>query len=487
MRYVPGLLLLALTASVAVRADEQNAGGQRAPVQLTAEQDHKRLMDLLKISGFPPGAVATSPDTYNEAIANPYPNLPDPLTFKNGQKVTTAARWRKRRAEILDDFEREVYGRRPQRIPAVTWQVVNTTSGSDGNAATVTKQLLGRVDNSAYPAISVNVQAILTLPANARGRVPVIIQFGGGAFELPANVSTSPNPCQLPGGGRGRGAGPAIAGGPGAARGGAPAAQTWQQQILSRGWGYVNLNTGSVQGDCGAGLQAGIIGLVNKGQPRALDDWGALSAWGWGASRVLDYLETDPAVDASRVGVQGHSRSGKAALLAMALDERFAIGYISSSGQGGAKLHRRKYGETIENLATRFYYWMGGNYLKFTGRWDTLPVDSHELIAACAPRPVFVSAGNGPGATNPDGTVEINDAWVDAKGSFLAVVGAAPVYELLGKRGLGTTQMPPIDTAVVDGDLGFRQHTAGHTPNPTWPTFLQFADRYFANGTAARR
>jgi hypothetical protein len=480
-----GLLLFAFAASMSVQADAQN-GAQPVPAQLTAEQDHKRIMDLLKISGFPPGAVASSPDTYNEALANPYPNLPDPLTFRSGQKVTTAALWRKRRAEILEDFEREVYGRRPGRIPAVTWQVVKTTTGSDGNVATVAKQLLGRVDNATFPAISVNVQAVLTIPANARGRVPVIIQFGGGAFELPANVSTSANPCQT--GAAGRGAGPAPAGVvPGASRGAAAAEQTWQQQILSRGWGYVNLNTGSVQGDCAAGLQAGIIGLVNKGQPRALDDWGALSAWGWGASRVLDYLATDPAVDATRVGVQGHSRSGKAALLAMALDERFAIGYISSSGQGGAKLHRRKYGETIENLATRFYYWMGGNYLKYTGRWDALPVDSHEMIAACAPRPVFISAGNGPGATNPDGTVEINDAWVDARGSFLAAVGAAPVYDLLGKRGLGTTDMPAIDTAVVDGDLGFRQHTAGHTPNPTWPTFLSFADRYFASGAAMRR
>jgi hypothetical protein len=485
MRHVPALLLFALAASLSVQADGQN-GAQRVPGQLTAEQDHKRIMDLLKISGFPPGAVASSPDTYNEALANPYPNLPDPLTFKSGQKVTTAAMWRKRRGEILEDFEREVYGRRPQRIPAVSWQVVKTTTASDGNVATISKQLLGRVDNSTYPAISVNVQAILTLPADTRGRVPVIIQFGGGGFELPATVSTSANTCQIAG--AGRGAGPAPTGAVAAvARGGAAAGQTWQQQIVSRGWGYVNLNTGSVQGDCGAGLQAGIIGLVNKGQPRGLDDWGALSAWGWGASRVLDYLATDPAIDASRVGVQGHSRAGKAALLAMALDERFAIGYISSSGQGGAKLHRRKYGETIENLATRFYYWMGGNYLKYTGRWDALPVDSHELIAACAPRPVFISAGNGPGATNPDGTVEINDAWVDAKGSFLASVGAAPVYDLLGRRGLGTTEMPAIDTAVVDGDLGFRQHTSGHTPNPTWPTFLTFADRYFATSAAVRR
>ena len=479
------LLPFALMVTLCVPINGQS-GPPRAPVLLTAEQDHKRLMDLLKISGFPPGAVATSPDTYNEALANPYPNLPDPLTFKSGQKVTTAATWRKRRAEIMEDFEREVYGRRPQRIPAVTWQVVKTTNGSDGGVETVAKQLLGRVDNAGYPAITVNIQAILTLPANARGRVPVIIQFGGGAFELPGDVSASTSLCPMPGAARGGGPAPAAAP-PAGARGSAPAAQTWQQQILSRGWGYANLNLGTVQGDCGAGLQAGIIGLVNKGQPRALDDWGVLSAWGWGASRLLDHLATDPAVDAARVGVQGHSRSGKAALLAMALDERIAIGYISSSGQGGAKLHRRKYGETIENLATRFYYWMGGNYLKYTGRWDALPVDSHELIAACAPRPVFISAGNGPGPVNPDGTVEINDAWVDAKGSFLAAVGAGPVYALLGRRGLSRTEMPAIDTPVIDGDLGFHQHTAGHTPNPTWPTFLVFTDRYFANGAAARR
>jgi hypothetical protein len=277
---------------------------------------------------------------------------------------------------------------------------------------------------------------------------------------------------------------PAAAAGRGPA---GPAGPTAQQQVLVRGWGYANLNTGSVQADCGAGLTVGIIGLVNKGQPRKLDDWGVLSAWGWGASRLLDYFETDKAVDARRVAVQGHSRAGKAALLAMALDERFATGYISSSGQGGAKLHRRKYGETIENVATTYYHWMAGNYLRYTGRWDTMPVDSHELVALCAPRPVFISAGNGPGPVNPDGTVPINDAWVDAKGSFLAAVGAGPVYRLLGRKDLGTTEFPPIDTALIDGDLGFHQHTAGHTAEPTWPTFLTFAARYFGAQAPTQR
>ena len=215
MRLVSRLILLR-ARRVFARSRPAGAEAPSPPALLTAEQDHKRIMDLLKISGFPPGANASSPDTYNEALANPYPILPDPLTMKNGQKVTTAAMWRTRRTEFIEVFEREIYGRRPANIPKVSWQVVNTSRETNGAVATVTRQLLGRVDNSAYPAISVNIQAILTLPANVRERVPVIIQFGGGAFDLPANVSTSANPCQLPGAGRGAPppAPPAAAGAP---------------------------------------------------------------------------------------------------------------------------------------------------------------------------------------------------------------------------------------------------------------------------------
>jgi hypothetical protein len=480
-----GMVTLAVGLPPGARGVQQ-APAPPSPVQLANQAERLRIMKELKISSIPPGAVSSSPATYNEEDANPYPNLPDPLTLKNGQKVTTAAVWRnRRRPELLEDFQREIYGRTPKNVPKVTWKVVNTAEGTDGEIPTVTKQLLGDVDNSAYPALTVIIQATLTTPAKATGPVPVIIQFGGGAVPLPEGTTAPPNPCAPPGGFGARGAG--GRGGPpaGGRAGGPPAGPTWQQQLLAKGWGYANLNTGSVQGDCGAGLTAGIIGLVNKGQPRKLDDWGALSAWGWGASRLLDYFETDKTVDSRRVGVTGHSRSGKAALVAMAFDERFAIGYISSSGQGGAKLHRRKYGETIENVANSFYHWMAGNYLKYTARWDTMPVDSHELIALCAPRPVFLSAGNNPGPLNPDGTVPVNDAWVDAKGSFLAAVGAGPVYKLLGAKDLGTTVFPPIDTAIIDGDLGFRQHTQGHTPAPTWPTFIEFASRYFQKPAAS--
>jgi len=226
-----------------------------------------------------------------------------------------------------------------------------------------------------------------------------------------------------------------------------------------------------VQADNGQGLTQGIIDLVNKGQPRSLDDWGALRAWAWGASRALDYFETDKSVDARRVGLEGHSRYGKATAVAMAYDRRFAIAFVSSSGEGGVKLHRRNWGELVENVAAaNEYHWMAGAFIKYAGplNWNDLPVDSHELVALCAPRPVFISAG----ATNGDG-------WVDAKGMFLAGAGAGPVYKLLGKSDLGTTEFPPIETPLIDGDVAFRQHSGGHTAAPNWPTFLKFADRYF--------
>ncbi len=458
---------VAFAGSLSVLMAQAPATPPPNPVQIANEQERQRELDLLGIKSLPRGASGNSPETYDESVANPYPKLPDPLTMKDGRKVTTAAMWPARRAELLEDFEREVYGRRPKAIPKVTWKVLSETEGREGRVATITKWLIGHVDNSASPAINVDIIVSLTTPKNSNMPVPVVLQFGGFGMTLPEGITPPPNPCIPPG-----------ATPPNFPRPPAPAGPTWQEQVIAKRWGYAVMHTTSVQADCGAGLTSGIIGLVNKGQPRSVEDWGALSAWGWGASRVIDYLETDNAVDATRVGVQGHSRYGKAALVAMALDERIVIGYISSSGHGGAKLHRRKYGERIENVASAFYHWMGANYLKFAGNWDALPVDSHELIALCAPRPVFVSAGRGPDPVKPDGTVQGNDAWVDPKGSFMAEVAASPVYELLGKRGLGATEFPPIDTAIIDGDLGFRQHTEGHTPGPTWPTFIAFASRY---------
>ena len=209
-------------------------------------------------------------------------------------------------------------------------------------------------------------------------------------------------------------------------------------------------------------MTSGIIGLVSEGKPRRPDDWGALAAWAWGLSRALDYFETDTAVDAKQMGVEGHSRYGKAALLAAALDQRWAIAYPSCSGEGGAKLSRRNWGETVDNIASS--HWMAANFRKYAGHWGDLPVDSHELIALVAPRPVFLNGGT-------------QDQWADPHGAFLAAVAAGPVYRLLGKKDLGTTDMPAPDTALVEGELAFRYHAGGHTDAIDFPAFLKFAQR----------
>ena len=515
MWWSAGLAIVAASGQAFVGGQQPPASGH---VVLSNQQDRQHMMDQLKITMFPSGPGAYLASTYDEATANPYPVLPDPLVMNNGTRVTTAAQWRRRRAEILELFDREVYGRRPANIPKVTWVVASTTEGMTGNVPVINKQLVGRVDNSAFPALNVTILATLSTPKTATGPVPVVLMFGGGG-AAPAGVPAT-TACQLPGaapagpraGGPplpagGAGAAGARAGGAGVPGGAPPPAPSAQEQIVARGWGYASVATGSIQADNGQGLTCGIIGLANKGQPRKIDDWGVLSAWGWGMSKVLDYLETDKAVDAKKVAVQGHSRTGKAALVALAYDERFLTGFISSSGQSGAKLHRRKYGEAIENIAAlNEYHWMAGNYLKYAGRWDTLPVDAHELIALVAPRPVFLSTGKGPD-TNPDGTVKmmepgapgfvasrgplelqaanINDAWVDPKGTFLAGVHAGPVYRLLGRKDLGTSEFPAIETGITGGDIAFRQHAGGHTPGPNWPVFLEFAARYF-NAPAGR-
>jgi len=455
LRFSLAVLLLAIASCAFSQGVDPTASPQSssvpAPVHLTAEQDHQRTMDLLHIAslrkgvdGDPKSAQAAN---YDESKANQNLNLPDPLVLKSGRRVTTPrVWWEERRPEIAEEFEREVYGRVPKRVPSVNWQVTSTIKEMNGEVPVITRTLVGHVDNSSYPQVSVDIQLSLSTPANAAGPVPVVMEFGLSPEVLAALAKRFPDMFRPRNG------------------------PTWQQQVLAKGWGYAVLIPTSVQSDSGDGLTEGIIGLVNKGQPRKLDDWGALRTWAWAASRALDYFETDKSVDAKQVGIEGHSRYGKAALVAMAYDQRFAIAYISSSGAGGANLYRRNFGERLENLAgTGEYHWMAGDFLKYAGPLtaEDLPLDSHELVALCAPRPVFIGAG----ATQGDG-------WVDAKGMFLAAAGAAPVYRLLGKKGLGNSEFPPIETALIDGDIAFRQHSGGHTPAPNWPTFLTFAERY---------
>jgi hypothetical protein len=421
-------------------------------IQAESEIDHQRVMDELGIKALRHGADSDPKSpyaaNYDESKADLYVTLPDPLVLNDGTPVTSAkVWWGRRRPEIVELFDREIYGRTPAHLPRVKWELVSAVHDKNGDVSVVTKTLVGHVDNSADPAITVNIDLTLTTPADAKGPVPVIMELGFSKEFMAMMAMRFPQFAALAGKG-----------------------PTWQQQVLARGWGYAEYVPTSVQPDNGAGLTEGIIGLVNKGQPRKLDDWGALKAWAWGASRCLDYFETDKDVNAKQIGIEGHSRYGKASVVAMAYDPRFAIGYISSSGEAGAKLYRHIFGEQVGNVAgAQEYHWMAGNFLKYAGPLTPgdLPVDAHELVALCAPRPVFISGG----------AVE-GDGWVDAKGMFLAAAGAGPVYRLLGKKDMGTTTFPPIETTLIDGDIAFRQHTGGHTPAPNWPTFLTFASRY---------
>jgi lysophospholipase L1-like esterase len=438
---------------------------ERARLDQLAREDHADMLRQLSITKLRPGpsgrAVAGDPSAanYDPAKANPYPDWPDVLALKDGRKVTSAEMWwRQRRPEIAVDFEREVYGRVPDGVPKVTWEVTETAETAVGGQPVVARRVIGHVDNSAHPAIAVDIKMAVVVPVHAKGSVPVLMMFGAGnmpgepAFRFPGAQD--------------------------------PAAPPSTEQLIASGWGYVSLSTASIQADNGAGLTAGIIGLTNKGRRRTPEQWGSLRAWAWGAARALDYLETLPAVDAKRVGIEGVSRYGKAALVTTAFEPRFAVVLVGSSGEGGAKPHRRNFGEAVENLTgSGQYHWMAGNFLKYGAAESSsgsknasdIRVDAHELIALCAPRPTFISYG----------IPEKGDAnWLDQQGSYMATVAAGPVFRLLGARDLGVVEdyrvarMPPHDTGLLEGELAWRQHDGGHEDRSNMSFFIAWANRW---------
>jgi hypothetical protein len=460
------------------------------------------MMDQLGIKALRPGPSgnekAPNHANYDEALANPFPNLPDPLTLNDGQKVTTAKTWwDQRRPELIEMFSKYVYGRVPADLPKVTW-----TSTVDhemiGFTPVIAKDLIGEIDNSSYPAISVRIHMTLVTPARAKGPVPVLMMFGRAGFPSPNEPSgeefdrinaawkailvqqdpalkdvfaqhpawqlAKSTPFQFP-----------------QLNEDGDLPNTWQ--LVAAGWGFVLIDPASVQADDGAGITRGIIGLVNKGQPRSPENWGALRAWAWGAGRGLDYLETDPAVDAKHVGIEGVSRYGKAALVTMAFDQRFAMVLVGSSGKGGATLLRRNFGEAVESLTGGEYYWMAGNFMKYGASEATfgsknpgdIPVDSNELIALCAPRLTFISYGI---------PAKGDAKWLDHEGSFMATIDASRVFTLLGAKGLDiegnyrTAKMPPVNEGHLDGELAWRQHDGGHTDAPNMKWFIQWSDKF---------
>jgi hypothetical protein len=400
---------------------------------------------------------------YDEAKVPTY-TLPDPLVTTGGAGVTSAEQWfKERRPEILSFYRDEIYGRVPPNAPKVSWEVTETDTGArDGTA--VMKRVVGRMgEKPDGPRMNMTVH----LPSKATGPVPVLLSITFGFRPGQAAGKAAPRPAEsAPGKEAAKPAAPA----PGRGPGGFDA----MGEALGRGWGYASIIYSEIQPDRADRWTEGVIGLTLKeGQTRpAPGEWGTISAWAWGVSRAIDYLETDKAVDAKRVAITGASRLGKTVLWAAAQDERVAAVFSVVSGEMGAALIRRDWGETLDDMAQNFPWQFAGNLQKWAGKWNDLPVDQHLLIALCAPRPVYVNGGLG-------------DQWSDPKGEFLAMVAAGPVYRLLGAKDLGATELPPLDAPVTSGDLAFHYHSSGHTAVPAdWKAFLDFAERHFRDQAA---
>jgi hypothetical protein len=381
---------------------------------------------------------------YDEAKVAPY-TLPDPLVLANGRPVRDRNTWtRQRRNEIIRLYEDEIYGRVPANAPKVRWEVTETDAAARGGTA-VLKRVVGHIGTATdFPRINLTV----VTPANSHGPVPLIlsINFGGG---------------------------PPRAGGPGAAAKAPPTAIAGEPPIaadlLARGWGYAMVGYQDIQPDRANAFTEGVIGLtLRPGQTQpAPGDWGTIAAWAWGVSRTVDYLETDKSVDKTQIALHGFSRLGKTVLWAAAKEPRIAAVFSACSGEMGAALSRRDWGETVDDMAQNFPWQFTASFQKYVGKWNEMPVDAHMLIALSAPRPVFITGGS-------------TDQWADPKGEFLAAVAAGPVYKLLGKKDLGTTELPPLDARLTDGDLGWIYHTGGHAvPAGDWNAFVVFLSNHF--------
>ncbi|MCZ2478774.1 alpha/beta hydrolase family protein [Aquirufa nivalisilvae] len=440
--FVSSLLSFGSWAQIARTAEQDSILAER---NRKTQADYQQMLEQLNIQSIRPGVNGSNPQApnaanYDESKANIYPNIPVVLQLNNGKKVDSKRAWNyHRKPEIVEDFEREIYGRIPDNIPPISWKIISTENKMMAGFPVEIQKLVGTVDNKRFPSISVQMEVTIGFRKDIKKAMPAIMEL---AWVFPPGMNRPPAPAnEIP----------------------------WTEQVIAKGWAFIQLNPTTVQADHGAGLKSGIIGLMNRGEYRKADDWGSLRAWAWGASKVLDYLETMPQIKYTHVGITGHSRYGKAAAVAMAFDSRFAIGYICSSGAGGLKLYRRNYGELIENVAAKNeYHWMAGNFLKYAGplQWNDLPIDAHELIALCAPRPIYIGVGGN------------GDSWADPYGMYLAGKEASPVYELLGKKGLVSDSAPRINEAKTQGEIAFRMHDKGHVTGPNWPNFIEFASKY---------
>ncbi|MBI3837738.1 MAG: acetylxylan esterase [Planctomycetia bacterium] len=387
---------------------------------------------------------------YDEAKVPDYV-LPDPLVMQDARSVTSAAMWRKlRRPEILELFCTQVYGRRPPTPEGLRFDVTEDTPAALAGKAT-RKRI--RVDFSGRNETWPGVKLTLIVPGGAKTPVPAFV--GMHLFDSKSDEPLPGRPLEVEIGEK------------------LPGSRVLDV-ILERGYAIGTLDANDFCPDDKERFREGALAHFFPGRtgPPGVEEPGAISVWAWGLSRALDYLETDPAIDAKRVAVIGHSRMGKTALWAGAQDERFALVISNNSGCGGAALSRRVFGETVARINGVFPHWFCGNFSKYNGREGKLPVDQHELVALIAPRPVYIASAQ-------------EDLWADPRGEFLSAVGAERVYHLLGKPGLETTEMPPAGRSIGNS-IGYHLRVGKHAlTDYDWLRYLDFADRHFAKPAQA--
>ncbi|MBI2686664.1 MAG: acetylxylan esterase [Acidobacteria bacterium] len=395
---------------------------------------------------------------YDEAKVPQY-TLPDPLVMADGTAVTTAAMWKKqRRPEILELFAENVYGHTPKAKIRLRTEVLEIDKTAHGGTAT-RKQVrvwFGPAADAPY------MDLLMYFPNGVKGKVPAFLglNFGGNHTVQPdAEIRVtkswvSNKAADFKASEKDRGAGQSR----------------WPvDAVLKRGYAVVTAYYGDIDPDFDDGFKNGVQPLFYRAgqtKPEA-NEWGSLGAWAWGLSRAMDMLEKEKEIDASKVVLHGHSRLGKAALWAGAQDERFAIVISNDSGEGGAALARRKFGETTARINTSFPHWFDGNFKKYNEKEDSLPVDQHMLLALIAPRPLYVNSA-------------VEDAWADPKGEFLGALGADPVYRLLGTPGLLVKEQPAVEKPTIDGTIGYHIRQGKHdVTGYDWEQWMNFADRHF--------
>lgn len=393
---------------------------------------------------------------YNEARV-PHYVLPPLLKFENGESVENQEDWKKRRQEIYELFERYVYGKAPLWEGTITSTVLYQNPDVLNGLATLQEVKL----TLAFQGRSQDINVLIYLPKNQE-KTPVFLGYNfygnhtttndpgvrvttswtqnNATFDITNNTATE------------------------ASRG--LNGHRWPaKEIISRGYGLVTVYYGDVDPDYHDGFKNGVHKLMGTRHNRR--SWGSIAAWAWGLSRVMDFLETYEAIDASKVAVLGHSRLGKAALWAGVSDERFAMVISNNSGCGGAALSRRQYGETVGRITSKFPHWFAGNFKKYKKREHRLPVDQHQLLAMVAPRPLYVASAH-------------DDRWADPKGEFLSSVHASDIYEFLGLQGLPIREMPDLNQPIMDGMIAYHIRTGRHDITLyDWLQYLEFADKHF--------